>query len=193
MTIYTCGDSHSRFTFHDISNVVPFHIGPITMHRMGRDILKFSDYKIPTDGPLISSFGEIDVRCHVHKQVLSGRDEDEVIESLVTNYMYALKMNSTVYSDILVMEVVPPAYSNMAKNNPDFPFEGTDEDRARICAKVNSRLKHHSDIFGFRMFELFADYADKNGMLDPSMSDGSVHIWSNDKIKEKIKSISHAA
>ena len=43
------------------------------------------------------------------------------------------------------------------------------------------------------MFELYADYADKNGMLDPAMSDGSVHIWSNEKIKDKIKSINYAA
>jgi hypothetical protein len=80
MKLYSFGDSHSIVFEKSTHTTQNFWFGGWTMHRFGRDFLNLTDihcspidyrhYSIPNDGILLSSFGEIDVRNHIHEKKL---------------------------------------------------------------------------------------------------------------------------
>ena len=61
LPIYTIGDSHSRFSFEYNLNentrhpriTNSFWLGPITMHRVGRDSISFNTHLVPTNGIVV--------------------------------------------------------------------------------------------------------------------------------------------
>ena len=108
MKIYSIGDSHS--ILYDKSELVEnyFWLGGMTMHRVGTRFINFSGVEcdplgcgkevksVPTDGIVLACFGEIDVRHHVFKQVCLGRNEDEILCTLVSNYIILLKLKCSL-------------------------------------------------------------------------------------------------
>jgi hypothetical protein len=189
--IYTIGDSHSQFTFHDIPEVKAFWLGPMTMHRVGRDSLNFKQHGVPTDRSVMACFGEIDARCHVQKQSLAtGQSIDAVISDLLSRYINALLVNANEYK-IIVMGIVPPAYFERADNNADFPFTGTNSERAVITKKMNIVLEELCKVHNLKFIDIYSLYADASGMLPPELGDEcdgkGVHIKITDRIKECLK------
>lgn len=110
------GDSHAYSSFIGLYKVdermVAIHSQPsMTMHRVGRDneLLHCSstpiiqhNYKITkmqnsTNTGLKSTFvflyGEVDCRCHIQKQIDLGRDEDDIIKTLVEKYFQTIANN----------------------------------------------------------------------------------------------------
>jgi hypothetical protein len=160
LPIYTIGDSHAKFTFSINDSVHPriksiFWIGPITMHRVGRDTIKFTDHHVPKDGFVISCFGEIDTRCHIKRQCDMQRDEDEIIQTIVTNYINTLQLNrSDGYTHIAIMNIVPTLEYQFAKDayyKVDIRFIYNTYWDAGECSRhsivlVNIR-KHQDDIY----------------------------------------------
>jgi hypothetical protein len=68
--IHVFGDSHVS-EFSNIPGCLLHYVGPITMHRIGRDGLNFLDmtsYGVQENEVAIFVFGEIDCRCHIGKQ-----------------------------------------------------------------------------------------------------------------------------
>jgi hypothetical protein len=193
--IYCLGDSHAGTLsgFSDKISTIP--IGPTTMHRVGtRGLgeyleLFFSTGEVTNEGLWVMAFGEIDVRCHINKQITEeGRDEDEVIETLVNNYITYIK---TVHSDIAVMSVVPPVkfYSGTfdeSINNPNYPFVGADEDRARYTLKLNNLLIQKCSEENFIYIDVYSHYKDEEGFLIKELSDNEVHIYQRDKVAEIV-------
>lgn len=155
-------------------------LGPVTMHRVGRDKMKFT---VPRDGVVVFCFGEIDVRCHVHNQVMSGRSEDEVLEKLVNEYAKALEENA--YPKYMVMNVVPPVRVSEATENPELPFIGSDEDRARYTRKINDLISKRF----VNVLDIYSMYKDDDGMLPRKWSDGIVHINDDGRIVELIDEV----
>ncbi len=186
--LYTIGDSHSHFTFHDIPEVKSFWLGPWTMYRIGRDSVKFKEHGVPVNSTLLTCFGEIDARCHVQPQAIKRNISiDEVIYELVTNYINALMINAADYK-IAVMSVVPPAYLKTVANNPDFPFIGNDIERSEITKKMNTILEEHcknNDILFFNIYNL---YADTNGMLPSEFSDWCDGFGNHIKVTNLVRS-----
>lgn len=186
MNIYTCGDSHSKFSFFGIDSVKPYWLGPMTMHRVGRDCMDFRTHGIPNDGILILAFGEIDARCHVHKHI-SGDNEDQVITELVEKYIAAVEKNMKFFKRIAIMSVVPPAMKDKAAENSDLPFLGEDSDRARYTRKMNELLVSNCDRLGIGFLDLYTLYKDEAGMLPFEKSDGIVHIGNNDLVRDALE------
>lgn len=97
--IHVIGDSHSS-EFSGIKDCFIHHIGPRTMYRVGRNglkILNFKDYNVSENDLVILTFGEIDVRCHIGKQVdFHGRELDEVLSTLVSNYLNTVLENMAI-------------------------------------------------------------------------------------------------
>ncbi len=197
-TIHVFGDSHSTCCFgsglipegttsnHAIAydqkttlNLAVHHLGPRTMHRIGRDglaILNFKKHNIQNDDVVVLTFGEIDVRCHIGKQHdETKRDLDEILNTLVNNYMRTINLNRAQYANVscVIMETMPPSKDGF---NPNYPFWGTLADRANITKKLNARLLEaccEHNILYLPMHDL---YANSDGTLNMTLSDGCVHV-----------------
>jgi hypothetical protein len=197
MPIYTIGDSHSRLSFEYDFNVQTRHpriknsfwLGPITMYRVGRDSISFSKHSVPNNGIVVSCFGEIDVRNHIYKHVNLGRDEDDIIEELVSNYMKALVHNrQNGYTHIAVMNIVPVIEyqfdintphirkPTLESGNPEFPFLGTHSDRQRYTLKINKSLQTHCISNNFGYLDIYTKHINDQGFLKVDYSDGNCHL-----------------
>lgn len=189
--VYSIGDSHSRFTFHDIDDVECRHLGPVTMYRITSDGLNFNEHDIPSGSTVITCFGEIDGRCHVQPQSIKRNiDIDEIIHELISNYINTLLINSNEYK-IIVMSVVPPPYYETVTKNPEFPFIGNNSERSVIVKKLNNLLEEYCKNHNLFFLNVYDLYADNNGMLPAHLSDWKdghgVHIKVTNKVKEYLK------
>ena len=187
--LYTVGDSHCMFSFSNIENVMAFHIGPITMHRVGRDglgILNISGSEIPHGSRVICCFGEIDVRCHLAKYYSHDieysdehpngyTEETDPINVLVANYMKTILANRE-HHNVCVMSVIPPCRIKRMRHNASFPVKGADEQRVEYQRKLNTLLEERCKLSGVEFLNISDLYADEYGMLNPVYTRDGVHI-----------------
>lgn len=194
-SIHVLGDSHAR-EFSEISGCICHHVGPITMHRVGRDGLDFLNIKnigVQEKDIVIFAFGEIDARCHIGKQRdLKKRSLEEIIETLVQKYIHTICLNCALFKKIyaIVYSVTPPTDIVF---NVDYPIYGPIEERVAITKLLNNALKeacHHNGIY---FLDVYQDYATPQGTLRIELSDLSVHIhphhsgFIRDKLNRLIK------
>jgi hypothetical protein len=175
--VYIIGDSHS-LEFTNFKNSAIHHIGPTTMHRIGRDglsILDFRTFNVQENDVVVLTFGEIDVRCHIGKQRDGGRDLDEVIDTLLKNYFQTILINKSFYQNltVLVYTVTPPTDQRI---NPEFMIYGSIADRVHITKKLNQKLIKMASEYGIDAIDVFDQFADAEGKLVPELSDRCVHI-----------------
>lgn len=180
-------DSHGG-TLCVASNIVYFLGGPTLMHTIG-DIKKpwaddlprqlIERNELSRDWKWVFGFGEIDIRCHVHKQIHThNRQEDEVISTLVTKYIDRI---ITLHNNLAVMSVVPPInvdsneFSKDIKNS-QWPFIGTSEDRSRYTSKMNKLLAERCNKENILFIDIYNLYKNKDGFLPKKYSDDNVHI-----------------
>lgn len=186
--IYIYGDSHAEFSFRNL-NLLHINLREysITMHRIGRDniIVNFDKNVIRSKDTIVLSYGEVDCRCHVQRQIDLGRDEDDVINELVNNYFNTIR-NNTINMDvqIIIVGVIPPTrvLDYEALHGPhgpffgEFPFVGKNEDRVRYTNKINELLKKLSNKNGYIYFNPYYYYTREDGTLKHELSDGIVHL-----------------
>lgn len=193
LDIHIFGDSHSSYGF--CSNEAPksenytimrfkkplnfyiHYLGPRTMHRVGRDGKAFIDlkkFKVKDNSIIIYCFGEIDARCHVHNQVLKGRSQQEVIETLIQNYINSIKERSKEYKNItnVVCCIMPPADIH----DSTIPIAGSLSDRIKYTQTINLTLNKKAQENGFYFLNYYEAYTDKNGLLNIFLSDGRTHV-----------------
>lgn len=190
---YVVGDSHS-LEFKGIPNCQTHHFRTHTMHRIGRDGLSglnLTQLGVREGQAVVFAFGEIDARCHIGKQRDKfNRSLDEIIDTLVSNYIHTIALNRNLYSDLtcIIYSVTPPAYHIY---DPTMPQWGTIEDRIAITKQLNQRLAEACHEMGFYFLDVYQDYADSQGSLVVELSDGNVHINSehNGPIRNKLESI----
>ncbi len=190
VSVKVFGDSHSR-EFNNIPGCTVHWIGPVTMHRIGRDGVTF--LYLPSWGVLegevaVFSFGEIDVRCHLGMQRdLYNRSLDEVIDTLAVCYFNTILINRSAYDNLrcIVYSVTPPTSNGL---NPAYPYYGTLEDRVMITKKLNKKLADLCSLTGVTFLDVYDDYANSEGSLNYALSDGHVHIRTecNQAIQQKL-------
>ena len=183
--LFINGDSHVAWGLKNLS-IPNNNLGQqsITMHRCGRDnrIYNFSSDIHDENSILLFSHGEIDCRCHIQKQIDKGRNEDEIITSLVTNYFSAILNNVGKYYKIIVVPVIFTTnmyeFEKRKLNNSNHPFVGTDYDRVRFTSKINNLIIEQCKINNFIVFDPYDKeiYEDEIGCLKYELSDGHVHI-----------------
>ena len=183
--IHIIGDSHSLM-FQNIEGCIIHHVGPITMHRIGRDGINIKNYGVRENDFVVFTFGEIDVRCHIGIQRdKQNRAVEEIIETLAQNILLSILQNNRQFTNIhfLICSVVPPTNAHY---NPQFPFYGTLVDRIMLTKKLNRNLKSKCESRNVGFLDIYDFYSLENGELNPAMSDGIIHIHSssNDKIKQ---------
>jgi len=172
--------------FTDIEECIIHHVGPVTMHRIGRDGINIKNYGIRESDFVVFTFGEIDVRCHIGIQRdKHNRDVEEIIDMLADNFLLSiLENNQQLFIDIhyIICSIVPPTN---ASYNPEFPFYGTLEDRIILTKKINRYLKNKCELNDIGFLDIYDHYSLKNGELDPAISDGLVHILPNYNVEIK--------
>ncbi len=184
--IYIYGDSHAKFLFSKLQSPYIMNFVPgITMHRVGRDnqILKFDTTFHEQDTTLCFVFGEIDCRHHIQRQVDNGREEDEVIQTLVSKYIDAIRNNIRMCKQVFIIGVVPTTsqsdFNSINGTEHGFLFSGTEEDRIRTTRKVNEGLQKLCVKHGFTFLAPYDFYTGSDGCLIRKYSDSTVHIRNN--------------
>lgn len=213
-SIYIFGDSHASFCFREGSFLqkfesfelpftinkksykLPFKIywlGPITMHRVGRDGLTFlnvKNYKVQDNDIAVFVFGEIDVRCHIGKQRdLKKRGLGEIINNLAENYITTIKENQKMFNELTcVVACIAPPIDGIGRMNLEYPFYGYLSDRIQIARMLNKKIQLLCALSGFLFLDFYDLYADSQGALDLKFADPTVHIDAiyNKPIKMKL-------
>ena len=193
MKTFIIGDSH---ILHLWSHVIYQWLRGRTCYRFGKKNLK--DYNLHllieqsglTDGDLvIFSVGEIDCSCHVHKHVSKTRSYEDVIDDLIKNYFETVNLlvkDSGLKLYVYIYNVIPPLKKdNLTDANR--PIIASKEDRLKFCKYFNKRAKQQCAENGFGFFDIYDKYADEEGYLIESLSDGYFHIINHEHI-ENFKS-----
>ena len=60
--------------------------------------------------------------------------------------------------------------------DPAFPFLGSDAERLHYVCYMNERLRAGCRARGLVFVDVYTDYSDVDGFLDPQLSDGKIHI-----------------
>lgn len=189
--IYIYGDSHSRaFDNLDLPHSLLHQTG-ITMYRIGRDniIINYDKLIHNKESIVCIAYGEIDCRCHILNQILNyKRDENEVITTLVNNYFLTLKNNLIDYKAVIIVGIIPTTNRNKyERENDNFPFVGTDEERVRITKKMNLLIKDYCNNLGYIYFYPYKTYECMDGTLNFDLSDTTVHIKDNTNFLNEFK------
>ena len=193
--IYIYGDSHAFYNFKNLKlNYKDCHCPSITMFRIGRDnnIINFDkDVITCEDDFIVLSYGEIDCRCHIQRQIDKGRNEDDVIHEIVYNYFLTIRNNIVKKCKIIIVGVIPPTkqcdYEIL--NGPilhEFPFLGKDDDRVRYTNKINKEIEEMAKNNNYIYFNPYSYYTRQDGTLKHELSDGIVHISDNSHFLENF-------
>jgi len=193
--IYIYGDSHAHFSFKNLKlEYTDLYCPAITMFRIGRDniIINFDKNRTTSENDMIIiSYGEIDCRCHIQRQINNGKDEDDVINELVDKYFLTIINNIVGKSKIIIVAVIPPTKRNDCEkiHGPilhEYPFVGKDEDRVRYTNKVNNKLEEYSNKNNYIYFNPYAYYTREDGTLKHELSDTNVHLGDTSHFLEKF-------
>jgi len=186
--IYLYGDSHAYFSFKNLKlDYVDLHNDSITMFRIGRDniIINFNKDRIQKNDIIILLYGEVDCRCHIQRQINLGKNEDDIINELVSNYFTTIKNNtSNLDIKIIIVGIIPPTKRNdyeilHGSIMHEFPFIGSDECRVRYTNKMNKLLEEFSIINNYIYFNPYSYYERLDGTLKFELSDKNVHLGDN--------------
>jgi hypothetical protein len=160
------------------------------MFRIGRDniIINFNKNDIQKNDIIVLSYGEIDCRCQIQRQIHLGGNEDDIIRNLVDNYITTIKKNTTDLGmdvKIIIVGVIPPAKQTDYESlhgpiTHEYPFVGTDEERVRYTNKVNGLLKKMAIDNNYIYFDdPYTYYTRPDGTLKHELLDTIVHIRDN--------------
>lgn len=185
------GNSHAHWLFNGLQRT---HLNlwefSVTMHRIGRDgvINGFSQAHLGPNRTFCLVYGEVDVRCHIGKQV-SERQIDEICETLVSAYLQTIKATITDYKAIVVVGVPPPVDPADHVHEHGLPFVGTNEERVAYTRTVNDLLRKGCAEHGYRFCSPFESYTRADGCLDYSFSDECIHIRKNGAFLEAFNTL----
>ena len=179
--LHTIGDSHGGGVtgllgaFDQVGGVTHHHLGPRLMHSVGRDGLDLRAHGIADGDTVICCFGEIDCRCHIHK---FGPDYRRIIAATVDRYVQALLVNLHRLPHLrLCLYNVPPPIRKAGKlESPEYPYLGSDAERLAYVTCMNELLAEQCERHGLVFVDVAREYADDQGFLRDSQSDGNVHI-----------------
>jgi hypothetical protein len=173
------GDSHSDFCFGGIPRCKVHWLGPMTMHRVGRDGLAALDVRqfgATAQHHLVFIFGEIDIRAHVTAQRDShGRELTEVVRTLCDSYVETVAQNrvNTGALSATICSVPPPM---VCENNAEVPFNSSLPERIAITRGTNQILREQCQLRGLHFLDLYRYFCSPAGHMVRGFSDQVVHI-----------------
>lgn len=182
MTIRTFGDSHAKYPWIYINNIVTNNLGPKLCYSIGRDGIDISS--VEEGDTVIFCFGEIDCRCHIYKYVSETVPYTEVIDRVVNSYIKSIIVAISKFKQIktIIYNIVPMIEKEFMQEdprfgwNPEYPHLGSNEERKSYAIYFNKKLKEKCKENNFIFFDIYDKYIDSKGFLNKELSDGTVHI-----------------
>ena len=194
--LYIFGDSHACASFKNLQ--VPhenMYQNSITMFRIGRDntIINYNLDMDITRNTILLCYGEVDCRCHIGKQVNLGRNEDTVINELVSDYFKTIT-NNIKNAKVIITSVIPPTSQiEFEIMNGiilhEFPFVNSDEDRVRYTNKVNKKIEEFCLLNNYIYFDGYSFCRRDTGILSYELSDTRGHLKDNILFIEKFYNV----
>jgi hypothetical protein len=161
--IYIVGDSHvSVFSGRDVllplwpvvtpsllPALQPIHLGPVTTHNWNSEVSssggrkKFSEFTAglaDQNSLLLLSAGEIDCRAHLLKQTSEEPHPLAAgVEATLKRYMeFLLRVRG---DGCRISVLSPPATSFLSKQNPAYPFYGSEQERNAVTCLFTDALE----------------------------------------------------
>lgn len=155
-------------------------LGPITMHRIGRDGLEFLNiekFDVAENDILVFVFGEIDIRCHILKQRdKTHQTEGQIIKVIAENYINTILKNKKKYKNIkcIVCSIIPPVAIDTG--DKEFPYYGTLQERIQITKYLNAELIWLCNNNNLLFLDTYRLFANNDGSLNAKYLDDSIHI-----------------
>jgi hypothetical protein len=191
------GDSHALISFQglklDNRNLFQF---ARTKYRVGRDshIINFNSKYLSRDRVFCFVYGEVDVRCHIGKQVNYGRHHESVCKELVDSYIQAIKKTILEYKAIIIVAISPPTAENDHKpcnihteaTGGPLPFVVNDASRVIYRNRMNELLQGACLENGYVFFNPYDFYTRPDGTLKYELSDSCIHIGDNKHFLEEF-------
>ena len=199
--LFTTGDSHSSLfddsdAYSKVIHIRAVHVNnyhPAAMYTFNlfyaKNVLYENEFNLikPNDA-LLFCYGFIDANWLVWKQENNyNRDVDEIIPTLVKNYLdIVLEITARLNIIKIIYNVPPPS-----DNDYISPYAGSLNERIQYSKKINETLRTECRLRNLEFLDIYDDYCDEIGMLRTELSDGSCHIHTscNKKILEKLKAI----
>lgn len=150
-------DAISKQNYLTIPYVIHWVIGR-TMHRIGRDApngLFIPLYRVQENDVAVLSFGAIDQGGHIYRQTIKDRQVDEIIDTLVRNYLNTIQKNRGLYINltIVIMAVLPPLIEAdrlyVDEFEQAFPCQDFFKFQTKITYQLNEKLEAVSKEHGF--------------------------------------------
>jgi hypothetical protein len=199
--IYTIGDSHSKFGWSKIDNVIVNWLGPKLMFTFNE--ADFNIANINDQDSTVFCFGEIDCRCHIKKHIING-DYTTLIKNMALDYVSKiLKIKqSRKIKNVFIYNILPTrrvdskepymisceTYQEYNRELAEpYPFIGSDEERKEYTIFFNSELQMLAERNGLGFIDIYHHYTDQDGHLNINLSDGTVHIGDEKYLKEYLK------
>ena len=194
------GDSHAFLLFRNLAkehrNFFQFSK---TMYSLGRDtyITNFNKCHNNANTIFCFTYGEVDVRANIGKQVHYGRNHVNVCNELVDSYLLAIKTLITEYKAIIIVAIPPPTRKDdhiQCKLHTDvtggpLPFVGTNSDRVIYTQYMNTLLETGCKAYGYVFFNPFGSYTREDGTLRYEASDNCIHIGKNEEFLNKFNAL----
>ena len=113
---------------------------------------------------------------------------------MVNCYFETIKNNVLNYKHIVIIAVIPPTeiYNYESVHGPithEYPFVGTDEERARYTEKMNHVLQSKCSEYEYIFFDPFEFYKNEKTCLKIELSDTNVHIGNNAHFIQKFSKL----
>jgi hypothetical protein len=123
------------------------------------------------DDLIVFCFGEIDVRCHIHK--FKDQGIQNIVDDLVTHYFLAVQeaMNHFPETKVGIYFVPPATKKENIVDNPDFPWLGEDSERLNYTRTLNKTLGERCEEEGYLFIDLTEWYEDDEGFLRLDMAE----------------------
>ena len=198
--IFVYGDSHGRFNFKNFlsNDKIQFYNrqeDSRTMFRVSRDnvIINFDKNEHDKNSILCFNYGEIDCRCHIQKQINLGRNENEIIDTLIHKYFQSIQKNINIYKKIVIIAITPATNKydyekNYGPITHNSPFLGSDQDRRRYTYKMNKTIEKYCHIYNFIYFDPFSYYKREDESFNHTYSDSMLHLGDNKYFLDKFYS-----
>lgn len=172
--IHCFGDSHTSILSGENrlipagTNLVrePFsinHLGPYLAYNLPRK--NWGGFQCALEDSVLFSFGEIDCRCHINKNITSEKTYQSIIENMVELYMDLL--SGYTCKNIYVLDIAPclveypfKIYFDQSPSEvgQDYHHQGTLEQRNAYKRYMSLLLEEECYLRGYKFIKVF-DYA----------------------------------
>lgn len=200
-TLVATGDSHS-IAFAEIPHVTEHWLGfntslPLTLHRLGLEGLDLSalaaqlgngheHYPILPGYTVIYCYGYHDVQYRIFQQVERGRDLEEILTTLIDNYLAVLDFNQRTFKvGSCVYSVLPPPPRDVYVSPQ--PYVGTPEQRAQVTARLNARLREECQKRQIPFLDVYSRCVDPEGLIRPDLTRDGLHLHNTALLQEELQ------